>query len=468
MRQFVCLTLLLGLSGAPWAWGDAPAKPAGPSADQLLQQLGSRDPKAREAASKALAELGPEALPALQKAKLRADPELRRRLEELIPVLERAGILTPKRVTLHMTNKPMSAVCAELAKQTGYKIEFMNWGWMWGMWGNVPDKALYTFHLEKLPFWEALDKICDSTGMILQQNWWGDDTMRLYSADSYVPFNYRKGPFKVIANTFNYQRNNNFGQLPKNGNPQAQHGWENLNVGLMLCVEPKLPIIRLGTVRWLTVEDDEGHSMIPPPVTVNQGNMYYGGRMFWGWGGGNYRCYSQQTQASLLWPSKTAKTVKVMRGIMPVTLLSEQKPTIITERLLSSKGKTFKVGQTTFKVEDVTELAGKQHQIKIHVTEESKDNPNDWTRIQSLQQRLEVHDDRGNKLPWAFQPIQWQNNNSVQLQLTTGQQNQPGMPVNAANGNGHAKFGPPNHLVYYAWTLMEHEVEFEFHDVPLP
>jgi hypothetical protein len=207
--------------------------------------------------------------------------------------------------------------------------------------------------------------------------------------------------------------------------------------------------------------------MVPPPVTVNQGNMYYG-RGFW-FGMNAYRCYSQQTSANLVWPSKTAKSVKIMRGIIPATLLSEQKPTVVTERLLSSKGKTFKIGQTTFKIEDVTEVAGKQHQIKIHVTEESKDNPNDWTRIQTLAQRLEVQDNRGNKLPWGFQPIQWQNNNSVQLQLTTGVQNQPGMPAAApGNGNGHAKFGLPNRLVYYAWTLMEHEVEFEFHDVPLP
>jgi hypothetical protein len=467
MRQFVCLTLLLVLGLAPWARGDAAAKRPAPSADQLLHQLGSRDPKAREAASKALAELGPDALPALQKAKLKADPELRRRLEELIPLLERAGILTPKRVTLHMTNKPMSAVCAELSKQTGYKIEFMNWGWMWGMWGNVPDKALYTFHLDKLPFWEAMDRICDSTGMVLQQWYgWGDDTMRLYAADSYVPFNYRRGPFKVMATGFNYQRNNNFGQLPKNGNPLAQRGWENLYASLMLCVEPKLPIIRLGAVRWLAVEDEEGHSLIPPRVPVNQGPMYYEGGM---WFGNSYRCYSQQTQASLLWPSKTARTVKIMRGIIPATLLSEQKPTVVTERLLSSKGKTFKVGQTTFKVEDVTELAGKQHQIKLHVTEESRDSPNDWRRIQSLQQRLEVQDDRGNKLPWVFQPVQWQNNNSVQLQLTTGQQNQPFVPANAnLNGNGQARLGLPNRLVYYAWTLMEHYVEFEFRDLPLP
>ena len=28
--------------------------------------------------------------------------------------------------------------------------------------------------------------------------------------------------------------------------------------------------------------------------------------------------------------------------------------------------------------------------------------------------------------------------------------------------------GPPTKLVFYAWNLMEHDVEFEFHDLPLP
>ena len=32
----------------------------------------------------------------------------------------------------------------------------------------------------------------------------------------------------------------------------------------------------------------------------------------------------------------------------------------------------------------------------------------------------------------------------------------------------NAKVGQPAKLVYYAWVLMEHEVAFEFKNLPLP
>ena len=90
----------------------------------------------------------------------------------------------------------------------------------------------------------------------------------------------------------------------------------------------------------------------------------------------------------------------------------------------------------------------------MSVTEESKDGPNDWTRIQSLQQRMEIQDEKGNKQQFYFNSVGTNGVNTAQYTLTVG-----------PNG---AKIGPPAKLVYYAWVLMEHEVSFEFRDLPLP
>ncbi len=168
MRRFFSSALFLFLVFAPLGRGDAPAKkaPPGLTAEQLVEQLTSKDYRVRDKASKALAALGKEALPALQKAKSHSDPEVRRRLDELIPPLERAVLLTPRRLSFHVTNKPIREVLAELSKITGYKIRY---GWEEPV-ANAPrEKVVYTFHFEKLPFWEAMDKIADATGMILQQ-----------------------------------------------------------------------------------------------------------------------------------------------------------------------------------------------------------------------------------------------------------------------------------------------------------
>ena len=128
---------------------------------------------------------------------------------------------------------------------------------------------------------------------------------------------------------------------------------------------------------------------------------------------------------------------------------------MVTERILSAKGQKFKTGVATFYVEEVSELAGKQYQIKMTVTEESKDGPNDWIRIQSLQQRIELQDQKGNKQPFYFNSVGTNGLNSAQYTLTV----QP---------SDDGKIGAPAKLVYYAWVLMEHEVAFVFKDLPLP
>jgi hypothetical protein len=253
-----------------------------------------------------------------------------------------------------------------------------------------------------------------------------------------------------MATGFYYNRSNQFGQLPRNPAQQLHPTSESLQLNLTVAVEPKLPILRVGGVRLIAAEDDEKNSMLPPaPV---HGGPAWNQRFYYG---GGYRSYVQQTQASLLWPSHTSRIVKRIKGAIPVTLLADQKPSVVTDKVVAAKGKSFKVGQASFKFDEVSELPGKQYQLKVSVTEESKDNPNDWTRIQTLQQRLELQDDKGNKQQFYFNSISNSGPNGAQLTVTV----QPD-----ANGKAAA----PAKLVYYAWVLMEHEVEFEFCDLPLP
>jgi hypothetical protein len=327
---------------------------------------------------------------------------------------------------------------------TGYKIAT----WPDGAGNAEHDKTVYTFHLDKVPFWEALDRICEVCGLVLQPNW-GDENLRLFYQDSYVPFSSYNGPFKIVATGFNYTRNNNFGQLPRNPGQPGQSNYESLVFNLSIAVEPKIPIMRVGMIKLIAAEDDERHSMLPLGNDTN--NFAWGQRFY---GGGYYRNYVHHTQANLLWPSKTSRTVKTLKGVIPVTLLADQKPTTVTDNILGSKGKKFKAGPAVFKIDDVTEVPGKQYQVKMTVTEENKENPSDPSQFQSLQQRLELQDDKGNKYPFYFNMVNWSGPSGGQFTFTT----QSPAP----------KVGKPAKLVYYAWILMEHEVGFEFKDLPLP
>jgi len=347
-------------------------------------------------------------------------------------------------VTLHLNHKPLRAILAEFTKQTGYRLAT----WPDPQMNGDKDKTVYSFHFDQLPFWEALDKLCETTGLVLQQNY-GEDSLRLYYQDCYVPFVSYKGPFRVVASGFNYMRNNNFGQLPRNPVPPTQQAYESLQVNLLVAVEPKLPILRLGMVKVTAAEDEQGHSMLPAGGT--DPNEWSGMRQYYG---GYYRNYVQSTQANLVWGSKSAKTVRSLRGIIPVTLLAEQRPSVVTDKILSAKGKKVQAGAATFNFEEVSPPSANQYQIKLSVTEEARDASNDYSQIQSLQQRIEVQDDKGNKIPSFFNMVNWHGPSSAQFTMTI----QPS-PANV---------GSPARLVYYNWVLMEHEVEFEFKDLPLP
>src|SRR5213078_4088462 len=61
--------------------------------EKLVEQLGDRDFHKRDQAARQLETLGPRALPELRKARVNADPEVRRRLDDLIPALETSAVI---------------------------------------------------------------------------------------------------------------------------------------------------------------------------------------------------------------------------------------------------------------------------------------------------------------------------------------------------------------------------------------
>ncbi len=66
-----------------------------PSADRLVQRLGSRDFGEREAAAKSLRNLGSRAYPAVRAGLKSPQPEVVRRCEELIPAMQKATLRRP-------------------------------------------------------------------------------------------------------------------------------------------------------------------------------------------------------------------------------------------------------------------------------------------------------------------------------------------------------------------------------------
>ncbi len=156
MRRCIILLvpalLAAGVGAAP---GDAPP-PA--NLPKLIDQLGDPDFHQREKASELLLQQGIAALPALKAAIDHPDAEVRRRALELVPALETAVLISPRRVTLSGTDRTVRQWIDDLAKQTGYGID---------CWGEDAGQKL-SLELHEVPFWEALDRISRETGLVLQ------------------------------------------------------------------------------------------------------------------------------------------------------------------------------------------------------------------------------------------------------------------------------------------------------------
>lgn len=433
MAHRLALALTLGAGLAALA-ADAP-----PATERLIEQLGSPDYKARTAATRMLEARGEATLPALRLAQNHPDLEVRQRLTALIASLERAALLAPKRVTVHVEQRLLPEVMAELARQTGYRLDLQA-----GM-----QRGLVTLHADNAPFWPTLDKLCAQAGLIVQQHHDAQGGLMFYPQNAYVPFIDYQGPFRLSAGGFHYSKSLTFGTLPRNMAGGGQRS-ESLSFNFQVLAEPKLPLLGLGPVKLTAALDDQDNSLIPPLNRVPGYETHFGGYA-------GYRTFNMQAQVSLAGPSAGARTLKLLKGTLPVTILAEQKPEIVVDKVLTVKHKKFDGPRVALEVEEVKEGANNSCQVQMTVRRTGNDNPNDYTWTNSLYQRIELQDDKGNK--YASQGFNW-----------NGGDNSP-TTVHGSfmfGGNGNAQLGKPAKLIYYDWVTVQHPVDFEFRDLPLP
>jgi hypothetical protein len=447
----------------------APAPKAIPAAvEKLVRQLGSEDFKARAAAQKALEQLDVDAVPLLQEhAKQATDPEVRRRLEEVLPALERTAALRPTRVTVAWKEKPVREAVKELAQLVGYKIE------VWPNNNAGPaggQERLVTLDLKDVTFWEALERLCDAGG--LNQQWYGPDAaaINLQSGANNPGIFCFEGPFRIVAMSFNYSKNLNLGGGSAEGVDGPFRKSENLYMTLGVSSEPKLPLLNAGQPTITEALDDQNQSMVPPPHGADR-HMYYGY--------GGYRQPVYQVNAALL-PSAAGRKLQILKGTIPVTVVSAQKPKITVEKLTEVKNKAFKEGATNLTIQDATKN-GDQLTVRLTINEAVKQGQQNFLLMdsQALAQRLEVYDAKGNKYRTQY-PNNWNSNGNGHVEATfTFNLNAPnanarrgglGFRIGAIFGGGRAAAADngPYKFVYYEWTTMTHTVPFEFRDLPLP
>ncbi|MBX9579136.1 MAG: hypothetical protein K2X87_02415, partial [Gemmataceae bacterium] len=441
------------VGGAPAALfaGQVPPKPApaaelpiDPAVLALIADLGAADYRTREKAGKALEARGEKVLPALRRAAAEADsPEVGRRLAVLVRRLEYDRIVAPKRVTLSVKNKPAKDVFDEVARQTGYKIDFQPVG------GRGDGR--YSFDLDNVPFWVAMDKLTEATGMGVQNNY-DDDALQVngYNGVGSSPYVCYAGPFKFVAQNISLTKNLPLANLGPAGGARQQ---EQAYLQFSIQSEPKNPILQPLQAELISATDDTGASLVPPrDPNQNQhfSRSYYGGP--------GYRTFNFSSNLNFVRGGRDATRIKSLKGRIGLVLLAGTVPEVVVTDPLKTKAKKF-AGRTAEVDFDTFAEANGGYSLTMTVRKTAADDPNnpDYNWLNSAWQRVEVTDAAGGKYRGYVNNT---NYNGTSVTFT--------MQFQAQDRQGRAqKLGPPARVVFNEWLQVTHEVPFEFKDLPL-
>lgn len=412
-----------------------------PAADErvaaAVASLSSDDYRLREKGSRDLAAIGDRALPQLAAAlKATDDPEVARRIEVIVQKLEDSRLLTARRVTVVAKSLSASKILADISKQSGYKIVAN---------GIDSNEQNITVEIRDLPVWEAIEKICDAGGWSAYVSE-EDGSILVNSNDAANPHTAYVGPLKVTATNINTNKNLQLSGIPRRQAFPRQP--EYLYVNLQITSEPKAPILALGQPEIVTATDDTGSSMTPPEVNdPNNQVAYYPPQP-------SYRTFSTQTSVNLVRGGRGASSIKKLRLKVPVTLMKETRTELTIENIL--KAKDVKAAGRSTEVTIRSATADENGQVSIGLTATRVNGPpDDYAWGNTLYQRLELYDDKGQKYRANGLNEQNVSGNAATLGILFG-------------SDGNTKHGKPSKLVLVEWIGVTKEFAFDLADIPLP
>jgi hypothetical protein len=101
-------------------------------------------------------------------------------------------------------------------------------------------KSAYSFDLTDVPFWQAVDVVCNAAGLDVNVN---DDggALQFSFSDCYNPVTAYAGPFRFVAQNVSTGKSLNLARLPR------KELWapapEYLSLGIGLFAEPKAQVV---------------------------------------------------------------------------------------------------------------------------------------------------------------------------------------------------------------------------------
>lgn len=434
-RWSVCTVGAVLIAGVGPVWAAEPSKPAPSAAVQgWIEKLGAADYREREKAQRELTALGPAARPQMKAAAAATDdPEVQRRLEVMIARLEREEFHQPKRVTFRGL-RTIPELLKVLGEQTGYRLD-----------GEPADaKQNLRVDWKDKPFWEALDDVCNAAGITVQMynDAAGGTPINLSANNTFDPHVSYCGPFRLVATNVAAGQNLQLSGLARKGlPPPRQHS---LSMNLQLFSEPKNPMLGMQPVVLTKAVDDAGTNLVLGDDAQRTSYYPYSAN----------RVNTQYLSLNLGKPDRSATVIKDLRGKLTLTLLSSTRPDVTVEKLPTVKKKAFVSRTTELFIESVTESSDAGFSVTLTAKHLQPTNE-DYTWSNSVYQRLEVYDEKGEKFVAFGVTNQVQAAGAVTMTV----------PFAAPAGK---KLGKPDRLVLVEFLTTPREVEFAFTNVPLP
>ncbi|AMV29919.1 hypothetical protein VT84_36330 [Gemmata sp. SH-PL17] len=435
-------------SGSPASMPMVADRPGDAAVEQMIKDLGAEDWRTREQAGRDLTAQGERALPYMRRVLLATDnPEVQRRLAVLVKKLDFDRLVAPKLVTLSAKDRSAQDVVADIARQTGYKIDT----------SNMQMNTKHSFEFNDTPFWKAIDAVATACGCNVYTEY-QDDTIRLYNQDSVSPYVAYAGPFRFTATNINCNRSVQLSNLSRRGG--GDRVTEYMSLSFQVQSEPKNPMLSISQPELTVATDNLGGSMLPP--RENNNYAYRSGY----YNQGN-RSHNHSMSVNLTRVDRGATSIKELKGRVRVELLSGTSPEVTVADPLKVKKKTFTGRTADLEVTTVDADANNKGVYTVNVTAKNRApvdprRGDDYMWANNLQQRIELSDENGNKyFSYGMQSSSY-TPGGYQMTLMFG-------PDDRRTGRpAPFKLGAPTRLVLTEWHTVTHEVTFEFKNVPLP
>jgi WD40 repeat protein len=431
-----------------------------------IEQLG--DGGRRATAAKALEEVGSPAVTAL--ARIADDPtaKLARPAKQILDRIAVAEALAPRRIGLKLKDARVEDAVQALAKQAGLLLNYQPDR------RSVSDSAkTITLELDGVPFWEALDRLCQTAGLVHTLTYTPNGQGLRLTGGTPVPRGAiaYAGPLRLQARGLTYQRNLDL--QGKEGAPR-----EDLSLNMVRNAEPANDIVNTSQPRVVEARAAGGQSLLsnsPAPAYYFMSRPELQDFMY---------------NLSLQVPGDRGGRLQDLKGVLPVEVLAHRQDLLTVADLPRAKGKTFQgargVGVTITNVQ--------HQQFGLAIVQLTLTGPANWA-YDASRHEFDLVDAQGQRfrpfykgltrqrrrqvipddlawlslspgagfpaqLPWgalanAGQNGSWQWTGQIQFQLPG-----PFQPAGA--------LAPPAKLVFYSAERLRAELPFEFHDLPLP